>query len=600
MAINLQAKLSVIDHFTRPMRRMQKQMDSMRINATSLSKSVGGVSAAIGALGPASAGVGALASSFAAASAGAVGFGVVATSALNDVFDAADEVDKLNEKIKMASSATEAAKAQAELAKVYGGLSKAQGGALKDLQNFKSNWKDYVKEFEKPVFSAFGKSLTLVENLMAGLKPTIAVTGDVINKVLDKINNSFKSDDARKFFDYLSTTAGPSLTAMLTTAGNVTKGFMSILVAFAPLTDSVNGGLVSMTQKFADWSASLSNSKGFQAFIDYAKTNGPILISTFQNVVDVGKNIVVALAPLGTTLLAALKSFTGGLTSLTTNTGLVKVAVVGIVGTFLAFKAALTALTFIQTLATMFTTFKTVITVARTAMLALNVAMLANPIGLVIAAVVALIAIGVLLYKNWDKVKAVAGTLWTKTKEVFGNIYDWGKSKIQPVVDFFVSLGDKFNDFKSAISNFKLPSWVSKIGGKLASFVAGNNVEGSFAVGTNSVPRDMIAQIHRGEMIIPRKQSELLRKSGVNIGNVTSLSQQTYDPKLSRRGSYSYDEGQALATSKYDGHKDRSSVGSITIAKLADSIVVREESDIEKIAERLAREIWSRRGVYAL
>ncbi len=48
----------------------------------------------------------------------------------------------------------------------------------------------------------------------------------------------------------------------------------------------------------------------------------------------------------------------------------------------------------------------------------LNIAMNANPIGLVIAAVAGLIAIGVLLYKNWDDIIA-----W------FGEIFDWLKSK---------------------------------------------------------------------------------------------------------------------------------------------------------------------------
>ena len=46
--------------------------------------------------------------------------------------------------------------------------------------------------------------------------------------------------------------------------------------------------------------------------------------------------------------------------------------------------------------------------------------MLANPIGIVIAAIVAIIAVGVLLYKNWDTVTEYAGKLWDKIQDVFG------------------------------------------------------------------------------------------------------------------------------------------------------------------------------------
>lgn len=54
-------------------------------------------------------------------------------------------------------------------------------------------------------------------------------------------------------------------------------------------------------------------------------------------------------------------------------------------------------------------------TVAQTG---LNTAMAANPIGAVILAIEALIAVGVLLYKNWDTIKAGAQSLWNKFKDV--------------------------------------------------------------------------------------------------------------------------------------------------------------------------------------
>ena len=54
----------------------------------------------------------------------------------------------------------------------------------------------------------------------------------------------------------------------------------------------------------------------------------------------------------------------------------------------------------------------------------LNAAMSANPIGAVILLIEGAIAVGVLLYKNWDTVKAKAGEVWNSIKTAFGGIRD--------------------------------------------------------------------------------------------------------------------------------------------------------------------------------
>lgn len=64
-------------------------------------------------------------------------------------------------------------------------------------------------------------------------------------------------------------------------------------------------------------------------------------------------------------------------------------------------------------------------------MAGLNAVMLANPMGLVVAAIAALIAIGVALYMNWDTVKATAGNLWSGISDAFGKI----SSKISEVME---------------------------------------------------------------------------------------------------------------------------------------------------------------------
>ena len=140
-----------------------------------------------------------------------------------------------------------------------------------------------------------------------------------------------------------------------------------------------------------------------------------------------------------------------------------------------------TAAGFIKTVAAMLgpTVAQTAATgAATTAQGALNTVMAANPIGAVILAVEALVAAGILLWKNWDTVKAKAGELQNKVKTVFGGVrdtitgsFDAAKKKVKGFfswLDDKISsiplLGDIYSGGKSALS------W---IGGKLSGHAMG-------------------------------------------------------------------------------------------------------------------------------
>ncbi len=190
--------------------------------------------------------------------------------------------------------------------------------------------------------------------------------------------------------------------------------------------------------------------------------------------------------------------------------------------------AGMGTLKVISTVTTMVQGFKTAMGLATAGQWAMNSAMLASPLTWVVIGIAAVVAAGVLLYRNWDTVKAKAGELWAKTKEVFGGIYDWAAQKIQPVTNFFKGLYDKFVDFKNAISNFQPPEWVSKIGGAIgkAAGAVGKFVSGSHADGLNRVPYDgYIAELHKDEMVIPARQSERIRAAGGSIDNVDQMVQ---------------------------------------------------------------------------
>ena len=128
--------------------------------------------------------------------------------------------------------------------------------------------------------------------------------------------------------------------------------------------------------------------------------------------------------------------------------------------------------------------------VAAAATWALNgaIAVLTSPITLVIAAIAALIAIGVLLYQNWDTVVEFAKTawqglcdfisgicqaigeffsgLWTKLQEIFEPIGQWFSEKFQQawdaIVNIFSNLGSWFGERWADVTNAlsEVGSWL--------------------------------------------------------------------------------------------------------------------------------------------
>lgn len=153
--------------------------------------------------------------------------------------------------------------------------------------------------------------------------------------------------------------------------------------------------------------------------------------------------------------------------------------IIGIVGAMGVFKALSTVIPIVVSAFKTFSILKTLISsvgLLQTGITLLAPAMfvLTSPITWIAVAIGALIAIGVLLYKNWDTIKEKAAELGEKIAEVWNNIKTWTSETwdgikeylselwagiMQSASEFFTPIGEFFSELWTSVTEIFQTAW---------------------------------------------------------------------------------------------------------------------------------------------
>lgn len=114
-------------------------------------------------------------------------------------------------------------------------------------------------------------------------------------------------------------------------------------------------------------------------------------------------------------------------------------------------------------------------TLMTTAQKLLNITMAANPVGLIIAGVVALITLLVSLYHNCEPFRKFVDNLWESIKAFFAWFIDGAKNTIDSIVSFFKGLIDTIKSIFEAVKEFFSAFWEAIKAAPIAyvNFIAG-------------------------------------------------------------------------------------------------------------------------------
>lgn len=263
-----------------------------------------------------------------------------------------------------------------------------------------------------------------VQGLIQKGKDLLAWAKDIGAYVADALSPIF--DDLAAAFSWLKEKLEPVITAI--------KEFFTSGQAAETITNAIKAaadGLAAGYEWLKDFIASIV--QGFQDMVSWGQQHEDLLIT-----------IGIAIGTLTAAIIAynaaqAIKQ-AGGVAELV-QLGILQVQLWGLS----AAQAAQTAATWLATTAS--TAFGAVMS------------FITSPITLVVLAIGALIAIVVLLVKNWDTVKEFALKCWEGIKNAWNAVADWFYTKVvQPIANFF---SDLWSDIKSIFSS--VGSWFSNI-----------------------------------------------------------------------------------------------------------------------------------------
>ncbi|MPY47166.1 hypothetical protein [Streptomyces acidicola] len=343
---------------------------------------------------------------------------------------AADAVASAQRQIQSASmsaaggvdqAAVAQAKYQAELAK----LTPSARETFNAFLNLRSAFSEWSKSLQPQVMPIFTRALDGMRRALPGLTPFVKEAAAAIGDLQDRASRGFKSPWWQTFKADLSGSVGPALVGLGVAFGNVFKGMGGVIQAFLPHMDSISSRMQTITARFATWGAGLKGSPQFERFLAYSAEQAPILSEMLGNLFRAFFDLGVALAPLGGTATSFINALATGISAIPTDL----LTTVGVAFASIAIGAKLAAVAMgiwraAQTVATVATALLTGQT------LALNAAMRANLIGIIITAIAALVVAIIYAWQHWDGFRNVVLAVWNAIK--IAALFVWN-SVLKPV-----------------------------------------------------------------------------------------------------------------------------------------------------------------------
>lgn len=197
--------------------------------------------------------------------------------------------------------------------------------------------------------------------------------------------------------------------------GNVFSGIVSLFQAFSGHSHDVLLGIQGVTESFKNWAAELQNTQGFKDFLAYIKQNGPVVWQLVKNIGTGIWGLLKGMAPVGAVVLGITTAITGFVSALM-NAHPWLGTIVGILGTLIG--VGLAVVPIITILGNAIGGLSSILSVASLAVKGVGMAIsfLGGPITLIILAVGAFVGVIIHLWKTNETFRNNVITIWNSIK----------------------------------------------------------------------------------------------------------------------------------------------------------------------------------------
>ncbi|MBN5873276.1 hypothetical protein JY654_13270 [Staphylococcus aureus] len=181
----------------------------------------------------------------------------------------------------------------------------------KALDGVKSAWTDIIKQNQSAIFTTLANGLNTVKTAMQSLQPFFSGisrgTEEASQSVLKWAQNS---GVASRFFNMMNTTGVSVFNKLLSAAGGFGDGLVNVFTQLAPLFQWSADWLDRLGQSFSNWANSADGENSITRFIEYTKTNLPIIGNIFKNVFVGINNLMNAFSGSSTGIFQSLEQMT--------------------------------------------------------------------------------------------------------------------------------------------------------------------------------------------------------------------------------------------------------------------------------------------------
>lgn len=300
---------------------------------------------------------------------------------------------------------------------------------------------DYLNKDGATMLTRFAQSFGNIFKGLASIMTAFAPLANSTSKGFLDMTKSFadwaagleKSKKFQAFIEYVQTNM-PKIKSIV---GDAITGIVNVFSAFGPMSSNMLTNLQDLMGRFKEWSASLSENQGFQKFCDYVAQTAPGVMSLIGNLTTLLVNLGIGMAPLGQKILEIANNFLTWVNSMMSSNPAIGetiakiVSLTGVVMTFLPWILSIgtgfmhllapgtTANTILTKVGEVITKIiPTILNLASKALpwLIRGFSALGGPVGVAIAVIGLLISVGVMLYKNWDTIKASLSRTWNSIK----------------------------------------------------------------------------------------------------------------------------------------------------------------------------------------